>query len=77
MKNFSNLLSWFGIVLILTAYTLNIFEIIQTKSLVYLILNIVGSVFIVFHAFHRRDYQPAILNIIWAVIALINLILIF
>ncbi len=75
MKKVFNFLSWIGITLILLAYILNVFELVETKSFVYLILNTIGSVFIVFHAFLRRDFQPAILNIIWAIVALFNLII--
>lgn len=73
MKTFLNLLSWIGILVILAAYVTNVFGVIETESLAYLLMNIVGSVFIIFHAFQRRDYQPAVLNIIWALVALINL----
>lgn len=73
MKKFLNLLSWIGILIILAAYIMNVFGVIETQSLVYLLMNIVGSIFIIFHAFQRKDYQPAVLNIIWALVALINL----
>ena len=76
MKHFDGVLSWVGVLIILGAYILNVFGVIWTQSIAYLLANVVGSVFILGHAFHRRDYQPAILNIIWAVVALINLVII-
>lgn len=76
MKKNAGLLSWIGIGLILTAYILNIFGIVESRSVLYLSFNVIGSIFIVFHAFHRRDYQPAVLNIVWAIVALVNLIIV-
>lgn len=64
-------------VLILLAYALNVFGALSAQDISYLLLNIVGSVFIIFHAFYRRDFQPAILNIIWALVALINVLRLF
>lgn len=75
MKHFDGFLSWVGVLIILGAYILNVFGLVETKSVIYLLANVVGSIFILGHAFHRRDYQPAILNIIWAVVALINLVI--
>jgi hypothetical protein len=75
MKHFDGVLSWIGVLIILGAYILNVFGLVETKSVIYLLANVVGSVFILGHAFHRRDYQPAILNIIWAAVALINLVI--
>lgn len=77
MKTLNNFLSWVGIVLILIAYVLNVFGILESRESIYLVLNLAGSILIIFHAFNRRDYQPAILNIIWALVAAINLILVF
>jgi hypothetical protein len=76
MKSVSNFLSWFGILLILSAYILNVFNVLDTRNILYLVFNIVGSIFILIQAFHRRDYQPAVLNIVWATVALVNLIIV-
>lgn len=76
MKNLGNILSWIGIGLILVAYVLNVFGIVESRSVMYLSFNIIGSIFIIFHAFHRRDYQPAVLNIVWAAVAIINLVIV-
>ncbi len=76
MKHIDGFLSWVGVIIILGAYILNVFGVVETKSVLYLSANVIGSVFILGHAFHRRDYQPATLNIIWALVALINLVIV-
>lgn len=74
MKKVSSFLSWLGILLILGAYVLNNFGLLNSFDFLYIFLNLVGSILIIFHALDRRDYQPVILNIIWALVAIISLI---
>lgn len=69
MKKYTELLGWYGVVVILLAYGLVSFSVIQPTSLVYQILNGTGALGIVIVSLHKKAYQPAILNIIWAVIA--------
>lgn len=56
------------------AYALVSFSIIQSTDLIYQLLNGTGAVGIVLVSFHKKAYQPGILNTIWAVIALIAII---
>ncbi len=59
-------------------YALVSFSVITTKGTIYQLLNLTGAIGIVVVALTKKDYQPAILNSIWAVIALLSLfILIF
>lgn len=65
---------WLGMVLILGAYVLVIFQIFSPQNVWYLVLNIVGSVAIIFHESSQKDYAPTILNIVWAAVALVALL---
>ncbi len=67
-------IGWYGVVAILTAYTLNSFNLLSSQSFPYQILNGTGALGIVYISLKRKDYQPGVLNIIWAIIALISLI---
>lgn len=68
-----NALGWVGMVLILLAYVGGIFGILATKGLSYLFLNLIGSAFLVIETRVHRDHPPMILNIIWAIVALIGI----
>ena len=68
------ILGWIGAMLILSAYALSNFGILSPASFVYQILNILGALAIVYHSLTKKDYQPAMLNIIWALVAVIKLV---
>jgi hypothetical protein len=65
------LLGWYGTVAIIGAYALLSFAIIKQDSLLYQVLNLTGAVGILIETYTKKDFQPAVLNIIWSIIALI------
>ncbi len=69
-----NIVGWTGMILILLAYILLNFKVIDTESMIYLSFNVIGSCGIIVHSLKRKDYQPVILNVIWALVALFILI---
>ena len=71
MKTFIEIFGWYGTVAIVVAYALVSFSIIEPSNIWYQILNGTGALGIVAVSFHKKTYQPGILNLIWAVIALI------
>jgi len=76
MKNKSviEIAGWFGVALILVAYLLNSFEVVASDSSTYQTLNALGAAGIVWSSTVKKDYQPALLNLIWLIIALIALV---
>lgn len=65
---------WLGAVLILLAYALSNFGILSPSNFSYQILNILGALAIVYHSLTKKDYQPAALNIVWALVALVAIL---
>lgn len=77
MKRFPPLIEiagWYGALAILLAYGLASFSILKTTDWVYQLLNASGALGILGTSLQRRAYQPAFLNGIWAVVAIIGLI---
>jgi hypothetical protein len=68
------LIGWVGVSLIVLAYILISFGQLDGQQGVYQIINLLGAVGIIIHSLHRRDYQPAVLNVIWALIAVFALL---
>jgi hypothetical protein len=66
---FIELLGWYGVVAILLAYALVSFEVIESKSYAYHLLNLTGALGIVVVSITKKAKQPAVLNVIWAVVA--------
>ena len=65
-------LGWYGVIAILSAYILVNFAIIKINNPLYLVLNITGSIGLIFDAWHQKNYQPVVLNIIWALVGLVG-----
>jgi hypothetical protein len=69
-----NVIGWYGVLAIILAYGLVSFNVITAKSISYQVLNLSGAVGIVVEALSKKDAQPVVLNIIWAVIAAIAIV---
>lgn len=73
-KYIEEIIGWYGTIAIVFAYALTSFDVLSTTSLVYQLLNGTGALGIVYISLKKKAYQPGVLNIIWAVIALIAII---
>lgn len=65
---------WYGVIAILTAYALVSFRIIEPNTLIYQLLNLTGALGIVTVSVSKKDKQPAVLNAIWALVALVAIV---
>jgi hypothetical protein len=68
------IVGWAGVGLIILAYGLLSFDLLDNHSGIYQIMNLLGSVGIVINSLVKKDYQPAALNIVWATIAIFALL---
>ena len=71
MNKLIEAVGWYGTVAIVLAYTLVSFAILPADNLWYQLLNGTGAVAIVIVPFHKRAYQPAVLNCFWTAIAVL------
>lgn len=69
------IIGWYGVVAIFMAYLLVSYSVIIPQSYVYQVLNLTGGIGIILVSFHKKNYQPAVLNIIWSVIAISAIIM--
>ncbi len=70
----AEIVGWYGAAAILLAYTLVSFKVVHTDGYVYQLLNLTGAVGIVVISIIKRASQPAVLNILWAVVALVAIV---
>lgn len=73
-KIVDEVIGWIGMSIILLAYVLISFGVLFPSSLLYQILNVIGSIGILYISFKKKAYQPAVLNVIWVIVALIAII---
>lgn len=76
-KFFNEIIGWYGAVAIVAAYALNSFGFISSVSIYYQLLNFTGALGIAYISFYKKAYQPAILNIVWGIIALAAIVKLF
>ncbi len=71
------ILGWYGTVAIVGAYALVSFAVLSPDNLWYQLLNGTGAIGIVIVSYHKRAYQPAVLNAVWTGIAVLAIVRLF
>jgi hypothetical protein len=66
-------LGWYGVVAVLTAYALLSYNLIISDSFYYQFLNFTGASMIALISFYKKNLQPAVLNVIWMLVAIVAL----
>ena len=75
MKNtLTEIAGWYGVVAIVSAYALSSLGFLAVQDTTYQVLNRTGAIGVVLDALDDKNYQPAVLNIIWAIVAVLALI---
>jgi hypothetical protein len=67
-------IGWYGVLAILVAYALVTFGVVAAKSYPYQLLNLTGALGLVIEAGSKKDTQPAALNAVWAIVAIIAIV---
>lgn len=73
-KKNSEIIGWVGMSLVLIAFALLNFNILTKDDITYILFNIIGSAGIAYISLKKKTYQPAVLNILWILVALYGLI---
>lgn len=68
------IVGWYGVVAILGAYALVSFQILSSTDFLFQLLNATGAIGVVLISLSKKNYQPAVLNIIWTLIAIVAII---
>ena len=68
------LFGWFGAFAILSAYSLASFSIVAPDSICFQLLNALGAFGVATVSLKKRAYQPAVLNVVWFIVAVIAFI---
>jgi hypothetical protein len=71
MKEFIELFGWYGTGAIILAYALVSLSVLEPTDLVYQLLNVTGALGVLGISIYKRAYQPAVLNVVWTLIALV------
>lgn len=70
----SEIAGWLGVGAIVAAYLMVSFKLVDSDDAVYQILNLVGALLIAWISYRKRLLQTVVLNVFWAAIALVALV---
>lgn len=70
MKILIDIIGWIGSVMVIAAYGLNSYQKIKSDSLVFLLLNMVGGVFLIIYSVYYTAYANTFINVVWVIIAI-------
>lgn len=76
-SGFTELLGWYGMLALISAYFLVSFGIVLAEGLVFQVLNSTGGVALLIFAASKKATQLAVLNAFWALIGVVAIISIF
>jgi hypothetical protein len=70
-EKYLNYLGWVGGIICLTGYALNTQQILSSKSLIFLLMNIFGCGCLIYYTFRKEAFANTALNSIYLLITLI------
>jgi len=72
-----NVFGWVGVILVLGAYGLVSFNLLDSHNLWYQLMNGFGAFFLIIESTWRKDYPFIVLNVVWATVAIIAVLGLF
>lgn len=67
-------IGWVGTILIMLAYTLNAFSVIEAGGIIYPLINFFGAIFLGIRLYVAKIWANVFLEIFWGGIAIISII---
>ncbi len=74
MKLIIDILGWIGSVAVIAAYGLNSYQKIKSDSYLFLILNLIGGIFLIIYSYYYTAFANTFINVVWVIIAIPALI---
>jgi hypothetical protein len=72
--SYIDIVGWIGSAAVVSAYALISLDKVNSRSRVYQVLNLVGSLGLVVNTYYYRAYPSTFVNIVWLVIAALALV---
>lgn len=67
------IIGWIGAIALLISYSLSSFKLISNNSNIYKLINLFGSLLLIFNALSIRAYPFVVINIMWFISSAITL----
>ncbi len=72
-KTLIEIVGWYGAAALIVAYISVSFSWLSPQSFFFQALNLTGGIAIVLHSLSRKEYPSVVINVMWALVALIAL----
>lgn len=69
-KYIIEILGWAGSLALVVAYSLTSYGILEGKSMEYQLLNLFGSLTLMYYTYVKKAYPNTVLNLIWTIIGI-------
>lgn len=69
MEILIHILGWSGSVMVIAAYGLNSYQRINSDSMVFLLLNLVGGTLLIVYSAYLSAFANTFINVVWVIIA--------
>lgn len=77
MELLIEILGWVGSAAILAAYALNSYQRIKSDSMLFIMLNLTGGIFLIIYTIQKEAFANTFINLVWVLIALAGMIRFF
>ncbi len=74
MKLLIDILGWTGSVMVISAYGLNSYQRLASNSLSFILLNLIGGIFLIIYSGYYAAFANTFINVVWVIIAVPALI---
>lgn len=74
MELLINILGWIGSVLVIGAYGLNSYQKINSSSVAFQLMNLIGGILLILNSVYKEAYPFTFINSVWVVIAIGSLL---
>ncbi len=74
MKNWIEIFGWYGAVAVIVAYALISFSFLDADNIWYHLIIGSGALGIMVVSFYKKSYQPAVLNLIFTLVAVVAIL---
>ena len=65
-----DILGWTGSVMVIAAYGMNSYQKLASNSMIYLLLNFVGGIFLIIYSAYYAAFANTFINVVWVIIAI-------
>jgi len=70
VKLLIDIIGWIGSIMVIAAYGLNSYQKIKSNSLIFLLLNLFGGIFLIIYSVYYTAYANTFINVVWVIIAI-------